>query len=110
MGALKKTYDLYGVHADNIEEARSSVEKALGLKLHSHESSYRGGAYFRLHDVGKEHFILQQNYDSFEREWTEPEHSDSPFVLYVNESPRSEDIQRALRTKPNIRLLRHQVI
>lgn|SRR5678815_366455 len=110
MGAVKKTYDLYGVFADDIEDARSLVEQVLGITLQPHESGYRGGLYFRLHDVGKEHFILQRNFDAHEEEWLEPEHTEMPFILYVNETSRSRELQDALGAQHHFRLLRHQIL
>ena len=74
----------------------------------AHESGYHCGDYFRLGDTGAEHFILQQNYDSFENEWTEPEHQRIKFLLYVNETLRSEAIAAAFASEAGIELIRHQ--
>lgn len=110
MDKVKKIYDLYGVFVNSIEEARSLVERVIGLEFHLHESSYRGGDYFRLHDVGREHFILQRNYDKFEREWFEQEYREAPFILYVNDTQRSDELHEVLTALPNIRLLRHEEV
>jgi hypothetical protein len=59
---MESVYDLYGISLGTLEGARQAIQKALGMTLKAHESSYRGGKYFRLHDVGREHFILQRNY------------------------------------------------
>jgi len=108
VGVVKKTYDLYGLTSSQMEYARVSVEHALGIKLQAHESSYRGGMYFRLNDVGQEHFILQRNYDGFDREWNEPEYQYVPFLLYVNETLRPEELQATLEHNRNIKLLRRE--
>ncbi len=110
MGKVKKQYDLYGVFADNIEAARSLVERTIGLEFQAHESSYRGGAYFRLYDVGREHFILQRNYDDFEGEWFEQKYREVPFILYVNDTRRSDELREALTAQSSIRLLRHEEV
>jgi hypothetical protein len=112
MGKVSKveTFDLYGLSFPNLEESRLAVERALGITLVPHESDYRGGDYYRLHDVGREHFILQCNLHPLEREWQEERHQDAPFLLYVNQTPRSEAIKNALEQVPGIRQLRHRII
>lgn len=89
-------YDLYGVHADDVRDARVKVESALGIRMVPHESSYRGGEYFRIGNVDNENFILQSNYDSGEDEWAEPMHTNYPVLLYVSETDRDLEIADAL--------------
>lgn len=89
-------YDLYGIQADDIHEARARVESALGIRMAPHESSYRGGEYFRLGNVGNENFILQRNYDNGEAEWTEPTHTKYSILLYVSETNRGREITVAM--------------
>lgn len=91
-----KTYLLFGIRGDDLQAARSRVEHALGFKLDLHESGYRCGEYYRLGDVGGEHFILQKNYDEVEGEWTEPTCKEYGILLYANESERAEFICTAL--------------
>jgi hypothetical protein len=110
MDQMTKVFDLYGVLANSIEDACSAVERAIGERLNAHESSYRGGDYYRLHSVGQEHFILQRNFDEFEGEWHEENFQDMPFLLYVNETRRSDDLREALTAQPCICLLRHEEV
>lgn len=103
-----KTYDLYGYISDNrIGIAREAVEAALGRSLKLHESSHHCGDYFRLGDLGSEHFILQRNYDEHEKEWTEKLHSKFPLLLYVNETIDAESWERKL-TSVGFSLLRRE--
>ena len=76
-----KTYDLYGYDDQDIESARQAIQDAFGIVLKAHESSYHCGAYYRLGDIGTEHFILQRNYDDFEKEWTEDAFQKYPLFL-----------------------------
>lgn len=58
-----KTYLLFGIEGDDLHGARSRLERALGVTMDLHEGGYRCGEYYRLGDVGSEHFILQRNFD-----------------------------------------------
>lgn len=100
-----KTYDLYGLNVDSLEDARVLVESALSIELVPHESGYHCGAYFRLGNVGREHFVVQKNFDDSDGEWTVPEHKDRPFLLYVNETDRAETIGSLLAGRAGVSLL-----
>ncbi len=77
-----KTYDLYGFDAPDLEAARRLIQGLLGIRHH----------------------------DALEDEWREPAFPEKNFLLYVNESPRAEQIAAALLTERAICLLRHQVL
>ena len=91
-----KTYILFGLRNRSIDDARTEIEAALRIQMDPHESGYHCGAYFRLGRVGAEHFILQKNYDDFEREWTEPDHKKYEVLFYANETTRGKEIVSAL--------------
>jgi hypothetical protein len=101
-----KAYDLYGVEARDLEAARLIVEQRLGIKLQAHESSYLG-EYFRLGLPGGEHLVLRRNFDDREHEWAEPEFSNRPFLLYVNETARSSELRQLLEDGKVVFHLRH---
>jgi len=103
-----KTYDLYGYDDQDIESARQAIQDAFGIVLKAHESSYHCGAYYRLGDIGTEHFILQRNYDDFEKEWTEDAFQKYPLFLYVNETARAEDLEKKLTSNQRFKLLRRE--
>jgi len=84
-----KTYLLFGIEGDDMHGARSRLERALGIRMELHESGYRCGEYYRLGDVGNEHFILQKNFDEFEGEWTEPSCLECGLLFYANETDRA---------------------
>ena len=74
----------------------------------AHESGFHSGEYYRLNDIGQEHFILQNNYDDFEEEWTEEGYSGYPLLLYVNETLRSSGVASLLKNDKRIVQLKHQ--
>jgi hypothetical protein len=103
---LSAVFDLYGVDANTLEDARRSVEHALSIAFSRHESAYRGGEYFRASDTSAEHLILQRNHDAAEDGWMEPQHRDAPFLLYVERPSDAEALRAQLERVPSIRRLR----
>lgn len=91
-----KSYDLYGFQELDIESARRAVEKALGIVLNAHESSYQGGDYYRLKRADEEEFILKNNYDSFEQEWFEEDFQERAVLLYVDATEHADEIKKKL--------------
>lgn len=73
-------------------------EKALKISFSTHESSYHSGDYYRSGNAGSENFILQRNYDDFEKEWAESRFKEHAVLLYVNESQRAKIVETALTT------------
>lgn len=103
------TYDLYGVHAESIQLARALVEKALSLSLEERDSSYHRGPYFAYGKMGGENFELKMNLDPFEDVPAEEQFSDFRFLLYVNNTTRSNGLTSALSDgSRSIILLRHE--
>jgi hypothetical protein len=103
-----KTYTLYGCTDQDIESARQIIQDTFGILLKAHESSYHCGAYYRFGDIGKEHFILQYNYDNLEQEWTENAFQIYPLLLYVNETARAEDLESKLTSNQKFKLLKRE--
>ena len=89
-------YLLFGIIGRDLDTARQAVEAALGIRMAPHESMYLGGDYFRSGSSDAEHFILQNNFNAFEEEWTEPEHSAYEVLLYANKTTRGAEIRGAL--------------
>lgn len=104
------SYDLYGIQCETLEIAKAKVESLLKIFMRGHESGFHCGEYYRLYDIGQEHFVLQNNYDEFEGEWTEEIFSDFPILLYVNETDRSDDLRLVLLKDQQVFLLRHQFL
>lgn len=87
---------LFGFRDSDLEAARLAAEAALGIRMTLQESSYRCGDYFRFGRDWTEHFILQKNFDTVEREWSEPAFEDFGILLYVGETDREQEIRDAL--------------
>lgn len=103
------TYDLYGVDAESIQLARALVEKALALSLEERNSSYYRGPYFAYGKMGSENFELKVNLDPFEDVPAEEQFSEFRFLLYVNNTTRSNELTTALSgANRSIILLRHE--
>ncbi|HVL94766.1 MAG TPA: hypothetical protein VM266_02795 [Solirubrobacteraceae bacterium] len=104
---MSAVFDLYGIRHETIEAAREAVERALGVTLVPHESSYLG-EYYRAGGAAGEELVLQPNFHEGEREFLEPEHRDSPFLLYVNHARTPEETRAKLEREPGVARLRHR--
>jgi hypothetical protein len=77
----------------SIEESRREVESRNQVSLTLHDSSYRGGDYYRGVGPGGEEWIVQANTDGeepAEDEWS------GPTVLYVDGTQRDGEVASAL--------------
>ena len=88
--------DLYGFASASLEQARTLIESALTSTFIAHESSYRGGTYYRIGVESEEHFILQNYFDPSEREWMETGFSEHQVLLYVAGTERADEIEKLL--------------
>ena len=68
----------------------------VGISMQLHDSMYLGGDYYRAESSGGEYFELLHNFNSFEDEWTEPDHKTATFLLYVNETQRAAVVREVL--------------
>jgi len=107
-----KSYDLYGFISDDLNELAKSLEHRLSVLFTLHESSYRGGTYYRSGIPGQEEFILQRNYDPLENELAEPEFPEYPIILYIGPTERSKEIKDWINAEMKLEavLLRHRVL
>jgi hypothetical protein len=106
---VPSVYDLYGVGYDDLEEARAALEHALALRFVAHESSYLG-EYYRQQGMGEEEFVLRRNHDPIDDEWAEPDSRAYAFLLYVDRTPRSDEVHRKLAVLDRVALLKHDVV
>lgn len=105
------TYDLYGFLSSDISEAKNLLEDALHIKFEDHESTYQAGGYFRNGSSANEHFILKRNLDPYDAEPAEMSFPKHPILFYVNDTSRSEDLQRRVVQKSgSFVLLRHECL
>jgi hypothetical protein len=86
-------YDLYGFLSDDINGARGLLETSLGIKFEVRDSDYQGGEYFQWGKTIDEHFVLKRNVDPIDGEPAEMSFPDHPVLFYVNDTPRSDDLQ-----------------
>jgi hypothetical protein len=103
---MKKSDDLYGINCASLEEGRLLVEAALAVRLIAHESGYLGGEYYRFVDPNNEVLILQSNVD-IDGERAETEHPEVPFLLYIEGTRRSGELEQRLASVPELRHLKH---
>lgn len=104
-----QVYDLYGLLFSKLEEARKAIEHLLDITFNAHTGDYMGGDYYQLYDSGRENFVLQRNFNSWDQDWQEPNHKKFPFLLYISETKRSDEIRARLTPHKCIRLLYHKV-
>ena len=98
--------NLFGVNSSNLEKAASILEKKLEVVFTLHESSFRGGDYYRYDNKNEDEIILQKNYDFVTQEWSEEEFSDYPFLLYISSRSNFNETISILDAEHNITLLR----
>ena len=99
---LRKTFDLYGSPLA-LETALREAEAALGISFEPHESSYRGGDYYR----SSESFILQRNAE-LDDELAEPEFPNAATVLYVSQVADPDVIRKQLVATGSFNHLRRE--
>ena len=87
---MSKTFDLYGSSLA-LESALREAEAALGVSFEAHESSHRGGDYYRC----SESFVLQRNTE-LDNELAEPEFASAATILYVSQVSDPDAIRRQL--------------
>jgi hypothetical protein len=101
-------YDLYGIKAATLSDARNLIEKLLSHQFEEHESDYHRGPYFVFGKKGGENFELNINLDPFENVPNEDSFPDDKILLYVNNTNRSREVQSVLEASNLVRLLRHE--
>ena len=108
---MKFAYDLYGFRSNDLTLVSRKLTDLLGIGWTPHESSYRCGAYYRSGLVGsEEEFILQNNYNTVDDEWTEPDFTEYTILLYASRTKRPEEIEKIVFQLDNVALLRRKVL
>ncbi|MGH3916428.1 MAG: hypothetical protein ACRDTC_23915 [Pseudonocardiaceae bacterium] len=105
---MTKRFDLYGSRLLSLDDAARRLEAALGLVIQRHDSSYRGGDYYRGSGDAVEEVIVQQNFEDEEGYLAEPDFPDHEILVYVTE-PNELGIDR-LRDLTDLTLLRSRVL
>ena len=81
----------------------------MAIDFVSHNSLYLGGDYYR-HESKVGEFILQANWNDFEREWSEEDFCETNVLLYVNEPLKHQDIEEKLLAIKGVKILRKEVV
>jgi hypothetical protein len=88
-------FDAYGLKADDLEQARAWIEPVIG-RMELHESSYTG-EYYLLDISSDENYKLQPNF--CDGDFTEEDYQYCGMLLYVNQSPRGNEIRKSLLSR-----------
>jgi hypothetical protein len=97
---------IYAVGIEDMETARSALEKALGAPMEAHESLYMGGDYYLLQLEAAE-IHLRHNRDLLEEGELE-ERVDANLLLYVSESNVDGTVTRKLEERLPLTLIRRK--
>ncbi|WP_052551405.1 hypothetical protein [Enhygromyxa salina] len=93
---VQHRYDVYGLTELSLTDARSIIEKALGLELSERGSEYFGGAYYKYRlDSGRE-AILFSNFIAARADWVRGRHKDYSVLLEVSDLEDMDEIQQRL--------------
>ncbi|MCY2927107.1 MAG: hypothetical protein NT031_17075 [Planctomycetota bacterium] len=104
-----RTYDLYGFANSTMADVKVAVERIANTDLVMHDSSYRGGEYYRAKN-GQEEIIVQQNRLEDE-EWAEEDFKEYPLILYIAKTDRGDELRsRLLEKLPAARFLRRDTL
>ncbi|MFI1256500.1 hypothetical protein ACH4U6_22390 [Streptomyces netropsis] len=101
---MGQVFALYGAKFSSLKEAAEIMAAALGLEFSLHESSYRGGEYFRAHSKGFDKMTVEANWEDSEGYLAEPDYADHSILVYI--SNPCESVKDALEAIECIRLLR----
>jgi hypothetical protein len=88
-------FDAYGLRVNDLELARALIEDVIG-HMELHESSYVG-EYYVLTTSDEENYILQPNFR--DDDWAEENYKYCGYLLYVNESPKRDEIREKLLSR-----------
>ena len=100
-------YDLYGIDAETLDDARMIVSSLTLLPFVAHESGYIGD-YFLASGQGEEELKLRENIDPLDGEPAERDFAGHRFLLFINGTERGGELRRMLQSDPRITLLRHE--
>ena len=102
-------YDLYAIEAESLAAAKSLVEALLSCSFEERDSSFHGGTYYHWGEDSAESYMLKVNRDPFENEPAESDFPHITFLLYVNDTTQSAELQKAMAKGGfAVSLLRHE--
>lgn len=108
-------FDVYGLVENDLERLSKSIGRILGIKFEGHESSF-WGIYDLWHSSdSRESISIKPNnyaYDDPEEDWLEENFKQFPYLLYVDFTTRSREIEQRVTSAlgSNIQLIRRQTL
>lgn len=105
------TFEIYGVEAHSILEAKKLIERLLSVVLEERFSSfYRGGAYLYYEGMREESLKIVINLDPYDDEPLEDAYPCANIIMYIKNSNSFSDLPRILTNAPSgvIKLLRRE--
>jgi hypothetical protein len=105
--------DLYGAKGLELDELTRRVSEVLSREFSLHDSLYYGGGYYRSGIVDDEEILIMSNDVTMEDEgleYLEPDFSDYPLLLRVDETTRGDEIKRQLEVISSLTFLRRDDI
>jgi hypothetical protein len=107
---MAQYFDLYGSKRLTIAQLRDVIENALGLMFEAHESSYKGGEYFRIVPREGEEFVIQSNNFLLDNEIevAEPDYSDYAAIFWVAWTERADELREELAEINDLDFLRRK--
>lgn len=105
-------FHTYGVVAGSLDDARTVLEAHLRIEFEPHNSSFKGDYYrypprwYRPAPPAPDEFVLESNFVAEEGEWTLPDRTDLPFLLFVNGEAPGSPVHEVLARVPGVTLLR----
>ena len=96
---------VFGIKINKIEELKNILESTLSLKFGLHTSGDEQD-YLFAGDDETENFVIHFNYNDSEQEWDYPEHKEYKTIFIINNTARSQLLQKLLTKKvPELTLL-----
>ena len=93
---------LFGIRVSSLDEARSLIEKILGIHFEERESIFHGGRYFAFGKPSLRHIILQENVELDDEELAEPDFPDWRYLLYLIGTSEYPQVLAALQSEPEL--------
>ncbi len=97
---MPKTFTLYGVRADSLDEAAELLSSRLKIQLVPREGLHMGGDYFSF-DNDKSNIILKPNVIE-DNEIDELDFPGEAFILYLNNYPEDSLFNTILQEESQI--------
>lgn len=103
------TYALYGIRCPTLESASELIARCLDMTFEGRDSSYLG-SYYVCKGPNSEKISVRANFNVCEDEWTEPDHLQYPFLLFVDGTTRLDELSPDLELLPEVSFIRKKTL